>query len=91
MVVLSRGGADAVVRREFGWKEKSWVEGCLSLPETKSRCAWHSRAVVLACTDTGTGSLTDSGYPRTVRERRRGTALEQSAEVRMDDESACCE
>jgi prolyl oligopeptidase len=91
LVALSRGGADAVVRREFDLKDKSWVQGGFSLPEAKSRCAWQSRDVVLVGTDMGAGSLTDSGYPRTVREWRRGTALEQSAEVRMDDESACCE
>jgi prolyl oligopeptidase len=88
LVALSRGGADAVVRREFDLKQKAWVEakdGGFSLPEAKSRCAWQSRDVLLVGTDLGEGSLTDSGYPRTVREWRRGTPLEESIEVRRSE------
>jgi hypothetical protein len=82
LIGLSRGGADAVVRREFDLVDKAFVKGGFELPEAKSRCAWQSRDVLIVGTDMGEGSLTDSGYPRTVREWKRGTPLEESVEVR---------
>lgn len=44
------------------------------LPEAKSVVAWKSLDVLLVGTDMHDGeSLTDSGYPRVVREWHRGT------------------
>ncbi|KAG8470943.1 hypothetical protein KFE25_009364 [Diacronema lutheri] len=81
---LSRGGADATVVREFDLVALRFVpaaEGGFELPEAKSSVGWQSRDVLLVGTDFGAGSLTDSGYPRTVREWRRGTPLAAAAEV----------
>ena len=52
-----------------------------ALPEAKSFVAWKDRDTLLVGTDFGPGSLTDSGYPRTIREWKRGTALDASTRV----------
>ncbi len=80
LVRLSRGGSDAAVVREFDLPSRSFVEGGFTLPEAKSRIAWIDRDTVYVGTDFGEGSLTESGYPRVVKEWRRGTPLE-AAEV----------
>lgn len=78
LVSLSRGGADADVVREFDLETKQFVAGGYALPEAKSRVAWRDRDSLFVATDFGPGSLTDSGYPRTVREWARGTPLDQA-------------
>jgi prolyl oligopeptidase len=75
LVSLSRGGADADVVREFDLEQKAFVDGGFALPEAKSRVAWRNRGSLFVATDMGPGSLTASGYPRTVREWARGTPL----------------
>ena len=90
LVSLSRGGADADVVREFDLRSKAFVEGGFTLPEAKSRVAWRSADSLFVATDFGPGSLTDSGYPRTIREWARGTALSAAPlvyEGRSDDMS----
>jgi prolyl oligopeptidase len=75
MLTLSRGGSDASVEREFDIPSKSFVEGGFELPEAKSGLAWLDADTLLVGTDTGEGSLTESGYPRTTRLWKRGTDL----------------
>lgn len=58
-----------------------------SLPEAKSRVSYKSRNVLLVGTDLGPDSLTNSGYPRTVREWVRGTKLEDATVVFEGDKS----
>ncbi len=41
LISLSRGGADADVKREYDLKAKAFVEGGFTLPEAKSRVAWR--------------------------------------------------
>lgn len=73
LVSLSRGGKDAVVLREFDLKTKSFVtENPFNLPEGKHRVAWWDADTMLLCADFGGQSLTDSGYPRTIRLWKRG-------------------
>ncbi|NJM55429.1 MAG: S9 family peptidase, partial [Verrucomicrobiae bacterium] len=81
LVVLSRGGADASVYREFDLKAKAFVRDGFTLPEAKSRVDWRHRDALYVGTDFGPGSLTDSGYPRVVKEWRRGTPLAEAAVV----------
>ena len=81
LVSLSRGGADADVVREFDLEKKTFVAGGFALPEAKSRVAWRDEQSLFVATDFGPGSLTTSGYPRTVREWRRGTQLAEAALV----------
>jgi prolyl oligopeptidase len=80
-VSLSRGGADASVSREFDVPSKSFVKDGFILPEAKSRIGWRDLDSLFVATDFGSGSLTNSGYPRVVKEWRRGTPLDQAAPV----------
>jgi len=81
LVALSRGGADATVKREYDIEAKAFVEDGFRLPEAKSRVSWQSRDVLLVGTDFGEGSLTDSGYPRLVKEWKRGNPLSDATLV----------
>lgn len=75
LVFLSRGGADATVLREFDLVKKQFVTNGFSLPEAKSEISWRDRNTLYVATDFGPGSLTDSGYPRIIKEWKRGTPL----------------
>lgn len=80
---LSRGGADATYLREFDLLTESFVDADgddqgFALPEGKTRARYKSRDVLLVGADTGEGSMTTSGYPRTVREWSRGTKIEDA-------------
>jgi len=76
LIFLSRGGADAAVMREFDLNSARFVSDGFNLPEAKSRAAWRNRDSIYVGTDIGAGSLTRSGYPRVVKEWRRGAAIE---------------
>ena len=78
LIELSRGGADAVVVREFDLRGKRFVEGGFFVPEAKTTIAWAGRDEVFVGTDFGPGSLTDSGYARLVKRWKRGQALEDA-------------
>ncbi|MDP8917934.1 MAG: prolyl oligopeptidase family serine peptidase [Pseudomonadota bacterium] len=73
LVSLSRGGADAVVMREFDLVEKRFLEDGFALPEGKGGAAWLDRDTLLVSTTLGENAATASGYPRTVRLWHRGT------------------
>jgi len=75
LVSLSRGGADAVVVREFDAETKTFVKDGFTLPEAKSDLSWRTEDEVWVGTDFGEGSLTTSGYPRIVKLWKRGTPL----------------
>ncbi len=75
LVELSRGGADAVVVREFDLTKKEFVKDGFTLPEAKSDISWRNRDSLFVGTDFGPGSMTDSGYPRIVKEWKRGTPI----------------
>ncbi len=75
MLALSRGGADAVVSREFDLASKSFVKDGYTLPEAKMDISWQGKDALFIATDFGAGSLTDSGYPRVVKLWQRGTPL----------------
>ena len=78
---LSRGGADAVVVREFDLVARSFVEGGFSLLEAKAEVSWAGPDEIFVATDFGPGSMTDSGYPRIIKLWRRGQALDEAATV----------
>jgi len=81
MMTLSRGGGDASVEREFDMVAKKFVEDGFVVPEAKARVAWKDANTLWIGTDFGEGSLTDSGYPRLVKEWKRGTPLEEAVTV----------
>ena len=87
LIALSRGGADADVVREFDPKTKAFVKDGFTLPEAKSDVAWKDRDTLYVGTDFGPGSLTESGYPRIVKEWKRGTPLaDASTRVRRAED-----
>jgi prolyl oligopeptidase len=73
IVMLSRGGADAVALREFDLLSRDFVPGGFTLPEAKGGAAWLDRDGLLLSSAWGAGMATHSGYARTVRLWRRGT------------------
>ncbi len=75
LILLSRGGGDATVVREFDTVTRSFVTDGFNLPEAKTGLAWVDRNTVLVATDFGAGSTTASGYARIVKEWQRGTPL----------------
>lgn len=81
LVRLSRDGGDAVVVREFDLGARTFVEGGFQVAEAKTHIGWIDADTVFIGTDFGPGSLTESGYPRTVRRWRRGTPLAEAAPV----------
>jgi prolyl oligopeptidase len=81
LVELSRGGADASVVREFDIEERSFVEDGFRLPEAKTDVGWIDAGQIYVATDFGPGSLTSSGYPRVVKQWRRGTPLSAATVV----------
>ncbi len=79
LVMLSRGGSDAHVVREFDLETRRFVEGGFVLPEAKSDVDWADADTLYVASDFGPGSLTDSGYPRVVKRWSRGTPLDSAA------------
>jgi prolyl oligopeptidase len=73
IVRLSRGGADAVVLREFDLASRAFVPEGFTLSEAKSGIAWLDRDTLLLASPLGDGMATGSGYARTVRLWRRGS------------------
>ncbi|GHA82751.1 prolyl oligopeptidase family serine peptidase [Cognatilysobacter bugurensis] len=81
LIALSRGGADADVTREFDLTTKQWIKDGFFRPEAKGGTDWIDRDNVYVYTDFGAGSMTESGYPRVVKQWRRGTPLAQAKTV----------
>ncbi len=72
-MMLSRGGADARVLREFDLTSRDFIPGGFSLPEAKGGAVWVDRDTLLLSSPLGDGMATHSGYAHTVRLWRRGT------------------
>ena len=75
LVQLSRGGADAVEVREYDTVDKRWVKDGFFSPESKQDVAWIDANTIYISRDYGPGTMTRSGYPRIVKEWKRGTPL----------------
>ena len=78
LVSLSRGGADAVEVREFDTVKKDFVKGGFVLPESKGEVDWRDIDNLYIARDFGPGTLTTSGYPRIVKEWKRGTPMSEA-------------
>jgi len=81
LVSLSRGGADAIVVREFDAVDRQFVKDGFTLPEAKGDVVWRDLDSIYVATDFGAGSMTTSGYPRIVKEWKRGTPLSAARTV----------
>lgn len=81
LLSLSRGGADAVVIREFDVASGAFVQGGFELKESKGSAAWIDVNTLLVQSNFGAGSQTQSGYPRIVKEWKRGTPIDMARSV----------
>ena len=81
MVSLSRGGADAVVIREFDIASKSFVKDGFTLKEAKGSVDWIDANTLFVQTDFGAGSQTKSGYARIAKTWQRGTPIDAAKTV----------
>lgn len=75
LIRLSRGGADAVVVREFDLTSRAFVDaadGGFAIDEAKTSVDWVDRDTILVGTDEGPGTVTNSGYPMQVARWTRG-------------------
>ena len=81
LVLLSRGGADAQVVREFDLGTKRFVADGFTLPESKSDAGWLDRDHLYIGFAFDSTTMTTSGYPRVVRIWQRGTPLAQASPV----------
>jgi prolyl oligopeptidase len=81
LISLARGGADAAVVREFDLNTKQFVKDGFKLPEAKSGVSWRNRDTIFVATDFGPGSMTNSGYPRVVKEWKRNTPLSSAKTI----------
>ena len=81
LLVLSSGGSDAAVRREFDLAKKAFVENGFVIPNSKATTAWLDHNTLLVAATTGERDATDSGYPRTVKVWRRGTDFTEAKPI----------
>jgi prolyl oligopeptidase len=81
LVQLSVGGEDAISLREFNLKTGKFVEGGFVLPRGKQDIDWEDKDTLLISRDWGPGTMSEAGYPITVREWKRGEPLEKAREV----------
>jgi prolyl oligopeptidase len=83
LVSLSDGGKDAVINREFDLDAKAFVEGGFETNEAKQGLAWIDHDTILIGTDWGGdgSTLTESGYPSSVRLWTRGQSLDEATEL----------
>lgn len=88
LLSLSRGGADAVVLREFDIATRRFVADGFMLPEAKGGGSWLDEDTLLVYSDFGPGTMTDSGYARTARRWHRGEGIDEAetvAEIPISD------
>jgi prolyl oligopeptidase len=85
--MLSRGGGDAAVVREFDPDTKAFVKDGFALTEAKSQITWLDEDTVVFGTDFGPGSMTSSGYPRIVKLWKRGEPMAKARTVYEGKES----
>ena len=85
IVNLSDGGKDAVVRREFNTRTKTFVKDGFVTPESKGTMDWVDEDTMIVGVDFGDGTMTDSGYPREARLWERGQALSDARLLGMGE------
>jgi prolyl oligopeptidase len=74
LVSLSPGGGDADVIREFDVPSGQFVADGFAVPVGKNSAAWLDKDTLLVARVEGDSTATRSGYPRTVKLWKRGTA-----------------
>lgn len=87
MLVLSDGGKDAVVHREFDVANAAFVQNGFVIPEVKGKVSWIDKDHLLVGTSFGADTATKSGYPRQIRRWTRGEEL-KNAKVVFEGETS---
>jgi len=90
MIRLSRGGSDATVARELDLNSKKFIppaDGGFEVPEAKTRFCYKDRDTLLIGGVFGEEHMTDSGYPRSGFEWKRGTPLSEAKLVYEGEKS----
>jgi prolyl oligopeptidase len=85
LVALSAGGEDADTLREFDLKTGKFVENGFELPRGKQDYAWMDKDTLLVSRNWGPGTMSEAGYPITVRMWKRGEPLENAKEIFRGD------
>ncbi len=85
LVELSAGGEDAETLREMDLKTAKFVPNGFVLPRGKQTVAWVDKDTLLIARDWGPGTMSEAGYPVTIRRWNRGQPLESSQEVFRGD------
>jgi prolyl oligopeptidase len=85
LVALSAGGEDAATLREMNLKTGQFVQDGFVLPRGKQSVAWVDKDTLLISRDWGPGTMSEAGYPITVRQWKRGQPLESAKEVFRGD------
>lgn len=85
LVALSDGGKDATELREFDVTTRSFVKGGFVLPESQGSAQWVDENTLLVSRDFGDGTITESQYPFTTREWKRGTPIADAREIFRGD------
>jgi prolyl oligopeptidase len=80
LLILSDGGKDARTTREYNLKTQSFVKDGFFIPESKTDATWIDKDTLYICDGTNTQTLTNSGYPTTVKKLNRGERID-SAEI----------
>ncbi|MHB1272947.1 MAG: prolyl oligopeptidase family serine peptidase [Rhodanobacter sp.] len=81
LISLSPDGGDAVNVREFDIPDRSFVKGGFDLPVAKTDASWIDDNTIYVGTDFGPGTMTQSSYPRIVKEWKRDTPLSAATTV----------
>ena len=84
LIDLSPGGGDATTTREFDLVDKRFVppeDGGFVRPLAKGGLHWIDDDTVYLESDFGPGTVTTSGYPRTIRRWTRGTPIDDAPVV----------
>ncbi len=85
LVALSDSGKDATELREFDVTTRSFVKDGFFLPESQGGAQWVDQDTLLVSRDFGGGTVTESQYPFTTREWKRGTRIEDAPEIYRGD------
>ncbi|HHL31863.1 MAG TPA: S9 family peptidase [Oceanospirillales bacterium] len=88
LVFLSPGGSDAIEVREFDLKKKKFIKDGFNVPLAKTQISWIDKNSVFIGTEFGKDSMTDSGYPRTVRIWKRNSPLSAAKIIYTADKTA---
>ncbi len=81
LLSLSIGGRDATTVREYDIETGAFVDDGFVSPEAKQAVGWLDADTVLIATDHGDDTVTESGYPSSVRRWRRAQELAEAEEL----------